>query len=132
MRLNLASVTVHFICLCPCCAAGGADSMAWATDWQVPRRCSAGDFVSLIRDHFYANCWEAEFMCACDVSKVFPATLQQLNDAQVGNEAAKLPVCGITAYRRCPLNRWYEDDAVDRASSTIFCFLAGDNSNLLF
>ncbi|XP_043205020.1 meiosis regulator and mRNA stability factor 1-like [Amphibalanus amphitrite] len=50
---------------------------------QVPRRCSAGDFVSLIRDHFYANCWEAEFMCACDVSKVFPATLQQLNDAQV-------------------------------------------------
>ncbi|XP_037093621.1 meiosis regulator and mRNA stability factor 1-like [Pollicipes pollicipes] len=58
-------------------------SLLTPADLECPAAARPADFVSLIREQFYTNCWEAEFMCACDVSKVFPPSLQQLNDAQV-------------------------------------------------
>ncbi|XP_038064189.1 meiosis regulator and mRNA stability factor 1-like [Patiria miniata] len=49
----------------------------------VPRGKSALAVVQSVRDRFFSNHREAEFMCVCDINKENATVIQELNDAQV-------------------------------------------------
>ncbi|XP_022103471.1 meiosis regulator and mRNA stability factor 1-like [Acanthaster planci] len=49
----------------------------------VPRGKSALAVVQSVRDRFFTNHREAEFMCVCDINKESTTVIQELNDAQV-------------------------------------------------
>ena len=51
----------------------------------MPRGKSALAVVQSVRDRFFANHREAEFMCVCDINKENATVIQELNDAQVNN-----------------------------------------------
>lgn len=49
----------------------------------VPKGKSAVDIVKKIREVFFTNKREAEFMCVCDISKEKKEIIEELNKAQV-------------------------------------------------
>ncbi|XP_005112252.1 meiosis regulator and mRNA stability factor 1 [Aplysia californica] len=49
----------------------------------VPKGKSALKIIERIRELFFTNCREAEFICVCDINKESDATIKDLNDGQI-------------------------------------------------
>lgn len=49
----------------------------------VPKGKSALKIIERIRERFFGDCREAEFICVCDINKEAECTVKDLNDGQV-------------------------------------------------